>query len=172
MVNRQIEDDLDPFLEADECMELEQLIEKTGTGGCTVDEFLTGDSDLPVCVEMDDNWDTEFIAELGSHQQVDHEESDDEDDATIDLEEPLPKFKTYKEAITALEDVASYLEHRGHGDEAFFIGSSIDKLVNLKLASAKQTTLLDYFQYFGSYHYFFTYRCHSHAFQCIPCPNK
>ena len=33
--------------------ELEDLIEKTGDGGCTVHEFLTGDSDLPACVEMD-----------------------------------------------------------------------------------------------------------------------
>ena len=57
VVNHGIEDDSDPFLEADERMELETLIEKTGDGGCTVDEFLNGDSDLLVCVEMDDdNW--------------------------------------------------------------------------------------------------------------------
>lgn len=49
VVNRGIEDDLDPFLESDECMELENPIEQTGGEGCTVDEFLTGDSDLPVC---------------------------------------------------------------------------------------------------------------------------
>ena len=43
-------------------MELESLIEKIGNGGCTVDEFLNGDSDLPVCVDMDDdNWNTTFI---------------------------------------------------------------------------------------------------------------
>ena len=36
-----IEDDSDPFLEADELMELEGLLEKTGDSGCTVDEFLT-----------------------------------------------------------------------------------------------------------------------------------
>ena len=42
---------------------------KTGDGGCTADEFLTGDSDLPVCVEMDDdNWDTTFLEELGNDQ--------------------------------------------------------------------------------------------------------
>ena len=38
-------------------------------GSCTVDEFLTGDSDLSVCVEMDDdNWDTRFLEELGKDQ--------------------------------------------------------------------------------------------------------
>ena len=42
---------------------------KTGDGDCTADEFLTGDSDLPVCLEMDDdNWDTTFLEELGNDQ--------------------------------------------------------------------------------------------------------
>ena len=35
LVSRGIEDDSYPFLEADECTELEDLIEKTGDGGCT-----------------------------------------------------------------------------------------------------------------------------------------
>ena len=41
---------------------------KTGVGGCTADEFLTGDSDLPVCIEMDDdnNWDIMFLDKLGN----------------------------------------------------------------------------------------------------------
>lgn len=66
VVNRGIEDDADPFIEVDECMELEGLIDKTGGDSCTVDEFLTGDSDLPVCVEMDDdNWDAAIIEGLG-----------------------------------------------------------------------------------------------------------
>ena len=147
VVNRGIEDDSDPFLEADERMELESLIEKTGDGGCTVDEFLNGDSDLPVCVEMDDdNWNITFIEELGNDQEdcgdVDRD-SDDEDSA--DQEEPIPKLKTYKEAITALEDVSQFLEYKGHGDEALSVGSIIDRIVNLKHASARQTTLHDYF---------------------------
>ena len=50
MVNRGIEHDLDLFLEGDKCMKFQNLIEQTGGEGCGVDEFLTGDSDLPVCV--------------------------------------------------------------------------------------------------------------------------
>lgn len=77
MVSRGI-DDSDPFLDADERMELEQLIEKTGADSCTVEEFVTGDSDLSVCAEMDDdNWDAAFVAELGNDQQM--EEGDCED---------------------------------------------------------------------------------------------
>ena len=146
VITRGIEEDSDPFLEADERMELEQLIEKTGTGGCTIDEFLTGDSDLPVCAEMDDdNWDTAFLAEIGNEQQMEDNDSDAEDDATVDQEPPLPRLKTYKEAITALEDVSYFLEYKGHGDEALSISSNVDKIVNLKHASARQTTLHDYF---------------------------
>jgi len=36
---------------------------KTGDGGCTADEFLTGDSEMD-----DDNWDTTFLEELGNDQ--------------------------------------------------------------------------------------------------------
>jgi len=39
VVSLGIEDDSDPFFEADERTELEDLIEKTGDGSCTVDEF-------------------------------------------------------------------------------------------------------------------------------------
>ena len=106
VVNRKIQDDPDPFLEADERMEFEGLIEKTGDG--TVDEFLNGDSDLPVCVEMDDNnWNTTFIEELGNDDEDCGEvDGDIDDEDSADQEEPLPKLKIYKEAITALEDVS------------------------------------------------------------------
>ena len=70
-------------------------------------------------------------------------ESDDEDD-TADQEEP-PKLKSYKEAVVALEEVSRFLEFKGHGDEVLSIGCTIDRIVNLKHASARQTTLRDYF---------------------------
>ena len=127
VVYRGIEDDL----EADKRMELQTLIEQTGCEGCTVDQFLTGDSDLPVCMEMDDdNWEAAFLEELEEHQQVEDcgqvdGNSDAEDDSTANTEEPLPKLKTYKE-------VSQFLEYKGHGDEALSIGSTIERIVNLK----------------------------------------
>ena len=105
-------------------MELEGLIDNISDSGCTVDEFFTGDSDLAVCVEMDDdNWDTAFLEELGEDQseEIDRIESDEEDDQ----EEP-PKLKSYKEAIVSLEEVSRFLEFKGHGVEAMSIGSVID----------------------------------------------
>ena len=151
VVNRGIEDDLDPFLEADKRMELQTLIEQTGCEGCTVDQYLTGDSDLPVCMEIDDdNWEAAFLEELEEHQQVEDcgqvdGDSDDEDDSTANTEEPFPKLKTYKEAITSWEEVSRFLEYKGHGDEALSIGSTIERIVNLKHTFARQATLHDYF---------------------------
>ena len=42
-------DDKDPFLEANKLLELGRLIGKTGDDGCSSDEFVSGDDDLPVC---------------------------------------------------------------------------------------------------------------------------
>ena len=45
-----------------------------------------------------------------------------------DQEPPLPRLKTFKEVITALEDVAHYLEYKGLGDVALSVASNVDKL--------------------------------------------
>ena len=102
-------------------------------------------------MEMDDdNWVAAFLEELEDHQQVEDcgqvdGDSDAEDDSTANTEEPLPKLKTYKEAITSLEEVSRFLEYKGHGDEALSIGSTIERIVNLKHTFARQATLHDYF---------------------------
>ena len=104
-----INDDEDPFLEADERMELDKLIEETSDGGCILDEFLTGDNDLMICMAMDDdNWETVFFEELGESQEVDGDGDDAIEDDNDDDEEAVPKLKSYKEAITALEEVSYF----------------------------------------------------------------
>lgn len=51
-----------------------------------------------------------------------------------------------KESITYLEKVSDYIEYKGHGDEALSIGSTIERIVNLKYTSATEAvTLHDYF---------------------------
>ena len=112
--------DEDPFLEIDERMELDKLIEKNGDGRCMLDEFLTGDSDLPVCMETDDdNWQTVFFEELvGSHSSQQEEDDEEIDVENDNNEDAAPKIKSYKEAITALEEVSPFLEYREHGQES------------------------------------------------------
>ena len=110
---------VDPFADIDEDFELQHLIEQTRSESCTPCEFISGDDDLPVCVEMDDeNWDHTFIEELAaaegeaedSSQEVD--EDDEFDDGPV-----VPRLKSYKEAI--MENVCQ-LKKRGHGIEALW----------------------------------------------------
>ena len=48
------DDSEDPFSAIDQHLELQHLIEQTWCESCTPQEFISGDDDLPVCVEMDD----------------------------------------------------------------------------------------------------------------------
>ena len=80
----------DPFLEQDECPKLQNLIDKTIHEGCTLSEYITGDDDLPVCANLiNENWEDNFLAGVGQSEQViEDEETDDETDDDILIEEP------------------------------------------------------------------------------------
>ena len=137
-------DDQDPFLEADKLLELGTLIEKTSHGGCSTDEFVRGDDDLPVCVEMDgDDWQSAFLDELTSDlvQEENEEDSDCETEYDNAGQDVAPKIKTYKEAIVALEDVVQFLQHKGNTEEALSLGATIDGICMCRNASTIQTTL-------------------------------
>ena len=140
-----VRDEEDPFSAADECMALQGLIDKTMSGheACPLEEYVNGDSDLPVCLDVDDNsWENTFFAHLGEEEEAsEDEENDDQDDQeTVDDEPPL-KVKTYKEANEFLEEVQRFLENQGHMKEALRIGSIVDDVSCLQLAATKQTTL-------------------------------
>ena len=97
---------------------------------CTPQQFISGDDDLPVCMEMDDeSWEETFLEELTSAEDASEEMEEDDE---LDDDPVLPKLKTYNEAINFLEVVCQFLEHKGHGVEALSIGSSIDCLIALK----------------------------------------
>ena len=141
MICRDTPDD-DPFLEADKLVELGRLIEKTGDGDCSVDEFVGGDDDLRVCVEMDgDNWQSAFLDELINDPGQSEDEDSDYEMEDDSAGQDVPRIKSYKEAIMALEDVAQFLQHKGNTEEAMSLGSTIDAICMCRNASAVQTTL-------------------------------
>ena len=118
-----VRDEEDPFSAADECMALQGLIDKTMSGheACPLEEYVNGDSDLPVCLDVDDNsWENTFFAHLGQEEEEasEDEENDDHDEETVDDEPPL-KVKTYKEANEFLEEVQRFLESQGHMKETY-----------------------------------------------------
>ena len=56
---------------------------------------------------MDDaTWEEDFLERLGQ------EESEPEEEVREEQQQPVPKLKTFKEAISALEDVQSFVEDR------------------------------------------------------------
>ena len=137
-------DDQDPFLEADKLLELSTLIEKTGHGGCSTEEFVGGDDDLPLCIEIDgDDWQSAFLDELANDvgQDDDEEDSDGETEDDNAGEDVAPKIISYKEASMVLEDVVNFLQHKGNMKDALSLGSTIDTMCVCRKASTTQTTL-------------------------------
>ena len=119
-------------MEADKLLELDRLIEKTVDGGCSTDEFIGGDDDLQVCVEMDgDDWQSTFFDELTNNPGQEEDDSEEDSDC----------IKSYKEAIENLEDIVLFLQHKGNTKEAMSLGTTIDDVCMCRNASTVQTTL-------------------------------
>ena len=110
-----------------------------------MDEYLSGDDNLPVCMELDsDSWEADFLKQLRQEEQEVADEEEDEGEDELDVEPPPPKLQNFKEAVQSLEDVQKFLESRGYIEEALRIGSAVDTMTVLQLKSSKQTTLHDY----------------------------
>ena len=100
-----LEDEDDPFLEADMRMEVQSLIEKTMPvdGRCTVNEYLNGDADLPVCVDLDsESWQTDFLEQLRQEEQEAGSEAE-ENEEELDLDPPPPKIQILKKLFSPLQ---------------------------------------------------------------------
>ena len=134
----------DPFLEQDECLRLQNLIDKTVHEGCTLSEYITGDDDKPVCANLiNENWEDNFLAGVGQSEQVTEDEETDDD--TLIEEPTVLNTNSYKEAIVALENVQDFLQSRGHIQEAAYITSTIEACVEMRVSECTQTSIHDYF---------------------------
>uniref|UniRef100_A0A1X7UNP5 DDE-1 domain-containing protein n=1 Tax=Amphimedon queenslandica TaxID=400682 RepID=A0A1X7UNP5_AMPQE len=103
-------DEDDPFASLDS--DFNELITQTvGTNGCSADEYLNGDNDLPICVQFDDEkWDEEFLESL-SHEEVASTCNDLSDIEDFDILPPPPKLKNYAEATVPLSYKFTYSVH-------------------------------------------------------------
>ena len=140
----------DPFDDVDEARELTALVDELGLhdSTCSPQEYVTGDDNLPVCDDAGDDWDEHFLAGL-SRDQADTEEPEDQEDDSYDLEPPSPKIKTYKEAVSAIEDIQAFLDFKGHNELSTKLGTHINSIVSLQCAhtckTSVQTTIDDFF---------------------------
>lgn len=146
VVSTCVNDD-DPFTDIDE---LNQLIEKTvGTDSCPANDYISGDGDLPVCMEYDDaTWEESFFQSLkDTDPEIPNDESDGEESEDIDMLPPPPKLQNLQQVIQTLEDAKHFLEHSKCFTEAQDTNTLINKVAHLYTSSlVKQTTIHDYFQ--------------------------
>lgn len=85
---------------------------------CSVRELVSGDDDLPVCSEVDnDRREEQLFSSLSPSDTVTSMDSDpDEDD--MEVEPPAPKLRSLSEAISDLEDMKEFLDSKGYAKEA------------------------------------------------------
>ena len=96
------------------------------------------EEDLPTCFnECDEMWEEDFFASLNPDQHSDSVKFNDEepDDALFDIEPPPPKIRSFCEAIHSLEDVKSFLDGKGHGQEATVVSTAIDLVASLNCSN-------------------------------------
>ena len=70
VVNRGMEEEVDPFDDLDADHQVQDLISRTmpAEDRCTVEEYINGEDCVPVCSEFDkDTWDNTFLEEIGNH---------------------------------------------------------------------------------------------------------
>ena len=110
----------------------------TGIDHCPLDEYVNGENEVPVCLDaFSESWEEEFFVSLG------REDKDDDEDQESQEPPPQSKLKTYKEAISSLEDVQLFLENQGHVEESMQLGTLVDKLTT-RISTMKQKTLHEF----------------------------
>ena len=159
-----VADDSDPFADLDSDMndvcqasadsELSSLIYQLqySEDCCQPSELLLAENELPVCSEFaDENWDEQFMAELGPCSSKDpavDEESEDEDHSESLPQVSEPTLKSFQEAMGSLEHIYRFLEHKGCTSEATSAFALMDRVAALHCSAAQmthQTTITDYF---------------------------
>ena len=142
----------DPFsdLEVDSNLsDLEHMMRGMSVVTCSVEDFVSGDPELPTCQDMaSEHWEEEFLAHLAgdtSSSPVETCEEDLIDDDIADSITSAPKISNFREAITSLEDVAVFLDSRGHTKEATETSRLLDVVTTLSISSSKTQLTLDSF---------------------------
>ena len=90
------------------------LEEACGDTATSADESIADENLLPVCQEVDENWEPKFLSSLSQNSDNEDGASDDEEIVEMDdvLPEPL-KIKSYKEAVSELNHVTNFFHCTG-----------------------------------------------------------
>ena len=121
--------DEDPFSDLeDDVLQVNALLEESyGDTATSADESIADENPLPVCQEVDENWEQKFLSSLSQNSDNEDGASDDEEIVEMDdvLPEPL-KIKSYKEALSELNHVTNFFTAQG----ASQLGDELSKVVS------------------------------------------
>ena len=141
------DNDLDRFAELEINIVEDLAKEMSGTDMVSIKETLAGCFDPPICHELPENWEHSFFRQVG---KVDMNVENNDNDANLngDVQELIPavlKLKSYREAISCLEDVLCFLESKGNSDTANALSRVISHAQSDCLKCRSQTKVTDFF---------------------------
>ena len=162
IVTRSYEDE-DPF---DDLEAQEELCDLVGhiPDSCTVDEYINGEKDVHICMQYDEDWESDFFSELLDSSHADSLAPDDPNEQEVeeqfDLEPPPPKITRFEDAMSSLEDVQVFLDSKGFLEQATIITASMNELAHLHLKSkSRQRHITRIFSYSYLSFYFVMLLC-------------
>ena len=143
--------DKDPFSDLeDDVLQVNALLEEScGDTTTSAHESIADENLLPVCQEVDENWEQKFLSSLSQNSDNEDGASDDEEIVEMDvLPEPL-KIKSYKEALSELNHVTTFFTAQGASQLADELSKVVSKAQSLYLKqgleNAVQKKITDFF---------------------------
>ena len=126
------------------------LEESCGDTATSADESIADENFLPVCQEVDENWEQKFLSSLS--QNSDNEDGASDDGEIVEMDDVLPeplKIKSYKEALSELNHVNNFFTAQGASQLADELSKVVSKAQSLylkqRLENAVQKKITDFF---------------------------
>ena len=144
--------DEDPFSDLeDDILQVNALLEEScGDTATSAHESIADENLLPVCQEVDENWEQKFLSSLS--QNSDNEDGASDDEEIVEMDEVLPeplKIKSYKEALSELNHVTNFFTAQGASQLADELSKVVSKAQSLylkqRLENAVQKKITDFF---------------------------
>lgn len=144
------DDDDDPFA-GEELLDLEALVEKMSEKGIDVAPYAAIDYDAEAYHSSDPadpNWREtlrdEILATHTNSDQTEMEMGKDNDDDSDDAPLPIPAVRTVKGALDLASQIAEFADYQGCEELSSAVTKVTDVLVDLKLKTQKQSSILDF----------------------------
>lgn len=143
------DDDDDPFA-GEDLLDLEALVQKMSKKGIDVAPYavIGDDTDAYHCLHpADPHWRetlSDEVIETHTKNKTEIEIDSDSDDGSDDAPLPIPAVQTVKRALDLVRQIAEFADYRGCEEVASAVTKVSDILVDLRLKTQKQSSILDF----------------------------